>query len=98
LCIGSSKCRKVAKIEKVPLGDMSTARITKHFQLQAVHVQVTFTTCKTVGGKTTHHLGLVSDVFAEEIESLDGNSGTGATLGPIGRLRMAAESELAWSA
>lgn len=65
----------VAKIEKAPLGDMSTARIPKAFSVTSSPRPGDIYYMKTVGGKTTHHFGFVSDVFAEEIESLDGNSG-----------------------
>jgi hypothetical protein len=63
------------KVDKTPLGDKSVSRIFDAFPTTTSPRPGDLYYMKVVGGKTTHHIGFVSKVFDEEIESLDGNSG-----------------------
>lgn len=64
------------KVEKTPLGDKSVSRMFDAFPVTTTPRPGDLYYMKVVGGKTTHHVGLVSQVFDMEIESLDGNSGS----------------------
>ncbi len=63
------------KIAKAPLGNKSTGRMLEAFPKTKNPRPGDLYYMPVVGGKTTHHFGLVSDVQGDEIESLDGNSG-----------------------
>jgi hypothetical protein len=63
------------KIAKAPLGDKSTGRMPEAFSKTSSPRPGDLYYMPVVGGKTTHHFGLVSSVYGSEIESLDGNSG-----------------------
>lgn len=63
------------KIAKTPLGDFSVSRMFDAFPTTTSPRPGDLYYMKVVGGKTTHHIGFVSQVFDSEIESLDGNSG-----------------------
>jgi hypothetical protein len=64
------------RIAKTPLGDQSVKRMFDAFPKTDSPRPGDLYYMKVVGGKTTHHVGFVSQVFDEEIESLDGNSGS----------------------
>jgi CHAP domain-containing protein len=63
-------------IPKAPLGDKSTGRMPESFPKTTNPRPGDIYYMPVVGGKTTHHFGLVSQVYDGEIESLDGNSGS----------------------
>lgn len=63
------------KIERVPLGNKSTGRMLEAFPQTSDPAPGDIYYMPVVNGKATHHFGLVSQVFDNEIESLDGNSG-----------------------
>lgn len=63
------------KIEKAPLGNKSTSRLTDAFPRTTNPRPGDIYHMSVVGGKTTHHFGFVSRLLGDEIESLDGNSG-----------------------
>jgi hypothetical protein len=65
----------IARIEKAPLGNKSTARMPEAFSKTTSPRPGDIYYMPVVGGKTTHHFGIVSDVYGAEFESLDGNSG-----------------------
>ncbi|MFL6466792.1 MAG: CHAP domain-containing protein [Pyrinomonadaceae bacterium] len=64
------------KIEKTPLGAKSVSRMFDAFPVTTNPRPGDLYYMKVVGGKTTHHIGFVSEVFENEIASLDGNSGS----------------------
>ena len=63
------------KIAKTPLGSFSVSRMFDAFPKTANPRPGDLYYMPVVNGKTTHHIGMVSQVFETEIESLDGNSG-----------------------
>ena len=65
----------IGKIQRVPLGDQSTGRMPKAFSKTANPRPGDIYYMPIVNGKATHHFGIVSDVYGDVIESLDGNSG-----------------------
>ena len=64
------------KVAKTPLGPQSVQRMFDAFPKTANPRPGDLYYMKVVGGKTTHHVGFVSKVLGESIESLDGNSGS----------------------
>ena len=63
------------KVAKTPLGTKSVSRFWDAFSVTTSPQPGDLYYMKTVGGKTTHHIGFVSIVYDGVIESLDGNSG-----------------------
>jgi|SRR5690348_16852771 len=64
------------KIAKTPLGEQSVRRMFDAFPVTTNPRPGDLYYMKVVGGKTTHHVGFVSQVNDDTIESLDGNSGS----------------------
>ncbi|MDM7922381.1 MAG: CHAP domain-containing protein [Pyrinomonadaceae bacterium] len=65
----------INKIKRVPLGNQSTGRMLEAFPVTTDPLPGDIYYMPVVGGKATHHFGIVSQVYDNEIESLDGNSG-----------------------
>jgi hypothetical protein len=63
------------KIAKTSLGPESVGRMFDAFPKTTNPRPGDIYYMKVVGGKTTHHIGIVSQVYDDHIESVDGNSG-----------------------
>src|SRR5687768_6087405 len=86
----------VAKIEKAPLGDMSTAQITKAFSVTS-SLRPGDIYKRSAARQPTTLASLVTCLLTRSRAST-AIPATGATLGPIGRLRMVGVSAAEWSA
>ena len=64
------------KIAKTPLGNKSVSRMFDAFPVTTNPREGDLYYMEVVEGKTTHHVGFVTKVYDDEIESLDGNSGS----------------------